>query len=64
MADYSQLELRIMAHMTNCKTMIQAFELGGDFHSRTCVMVKIFSDEHVSRNKKRSRRGKTAFRVG
>ena len=36
-ADYGQLELRILAHMTNCKQMIEAFELGGDFHSRTAI---------------------------
>jgi DNA polymerase-1 len=24
-ADYGQLELRILAHMTNCKAMIEAF---------------------------------------
>jgi len=35
--DYGQLELRIMAHMTRCKSMIEAFELGGDFHSRTAI---------------------------
>lgn len=33
-ADYGQLELRLLAHMANCASMIQAFELGGDFHSR------------------------------
>jgi DNA polymerase I-like protein with 3'-5' exonuclease and polymerase domains len=33
-ADYGQLELRLLAHMANCKSMIEAFELGGDFHSR------------------------------
>ena len=36
-ADYGQLELRILAHMTSWKEMIQAFELGGDFHSRTAI---------------------------
>lgn len=36
-ADYGQLELRILAHMTNCKGMIEAFRLGGDFHSRTAL---------------------------
>ena len=36
-ADYGQLELRILAHMTNCQTMISAFEAGGDFHSRTAL---------------------------
>ena len=36
-ADYGQLELRILAHMANCASMIKAFELGGDFHSRTAM---------------------------
>jgi DNA polymerase I len=36
-ADYGQLELRILAHMANCTSMIEAFELGGDFHSRTAL---------------------------
>ena len=36
-ADYGQLELRILAHMTKCKSMIKAFKLGGDFHSRTAL---------------------------
>ena len=36
-ADYGQLELRILAHMADCKSMIRAFELGGDFHSRTAL---------------------------
>lgn len=34
-ADYGQLELRILAHMAACGSMMTAFELGGDFHSRT-----------------------------
>jgi DNA polymerase-1 len=36
-ADYEQLELRLLAHMTGCKSMIEAFRLGGDFHSRTAM---------------------------
>lgn len=36
-ADYGQLELRILAHMTGCKEMVDAFQSGGDFHSRTAV---------------------------
>lgn len=36
-ADYGQLELRILAHITKCKSMIEAFKLGGDFHSRTAL---------------------------
>lgn len=37
-ADYGQLELRVLAHMTNCKAMLEAFEKGGDFHSRTALV--------------------------
>ncbi len=36
-ADYGQLELRVLAHMTGCESMKQAFRLGGDFHSRTAL---------------------------
>ena len=36
-ADYGQLELRLLASMTDCKSMIDAFESGGDFHSRTAM---------------------------
>uniref|UniRef100_A0A0E0MPY5 DNA-directed DNA polymerase n=1 Tax=Oryza punctata TaxID=4537 RepID=A0A0E0MPY5_ORYPU len=36
-ADYGQLELRILAHLTNCKSMLDAFQAGGDFHSRTAM---------------------------
>ncbi|KAG7600133.1 3'-5' exonuclease domain [Arabidopsis suecica] len=36
-ADYGQLELRILAHLTGCKSMMEAFKAGGDFHSRTAM---------------------------
>ncbi|KAI3456951.1 hypothetical protein Pfo_013614 [Paulownia fortunei] len=36
-ADYGQLELRILAHLANCESMLDAFEAGGDFHSRTAM---------------------------
>eukprot|EP00594_Rhizosolenia_setigera_P005159 CAMPEP_0178949760 /NCGR_PEP_ID=MMETSP0789-20121207/6247_1 /TAXON_ID=3005 /ORGANISM="Rhizosolenia setigera, Strain CCMP 1694" /LENGTH=1085 /DNA_ID=CAMNT_0020630353 /DNA_START=111 /DNA_END=3371 /DNA_ORIENTATION=+ len=36
-ADYGQLELRLLASMTSCQSMIEAFESGGDFHSRTAL---------------------------
>lgn len=36
-ADYGQLELRLLAHMAGCESMIRAFEAGGDFHSRTAL---------------------------
>jgi DNA polymerase-1 len=34
-ADYSQLELRILAHVTDCKSMISSLNAGGDYHSWT-----------------------------
>ncbi|KAF4377172.1 hypothetical protein G4B88_009164 [Cannabis sativa] len=36
-ADYGQLELRILAHLANCESMLDAFKAGGDFHSRTAL---------------------------
>uniref|UniRef100_A0A1D1XWU1 DNA-directed DNA polymerase n=1 Tax=Anthurium amnicola TaxID=1678845 RepID=A0A1D1XWU1_9ARAE len=36
-ADYGQLELRILAHLANCNSMLDAFKAGGDFHSRTAM---------------------------
>lgn len=36
-ADYGQLELRLLAHMTECRSMIDAFKQGGCFHSRTAM---------------------------
>ncbi|KAK2639601.1 hypothetical protein Ddye_027396 [Dipteronia dyeriana] len=36
-ADYGQLELRILAHLAGCESMLDAFKAGGDFHSRTAM---------------------------
>jgi len=36
-ADYAQLELRLLAHLSRCRSMLDAFAAGGDFHSRTAV---------------------------
>jgi DNA polymerase-1 len=36
-ADYGQLELRILAHLASCESMKEAFIAGGDFHSRTAM---------------------------
>ncbi|GFH06002.1 POLAc domain-containing protein [Haematococcus lacustris] len=35
--DRYKLELRILAHIADCKSMLEAFEKGGDFHSRTAL---------------------------
>jgi DNA polymerase-1 len=38
-ADYSQIELRIMAHFANDSTMIKSFQAGEDIHRRTAAEV-------------------------
>lgn len=38
-ADYSQIELRILAHMADDKNFIEAFKLEQDIHSRTAAEV-------------------------
>ncbi len=39
MADYSQIELRILAHMSEDPRLIEAFNRGEDIHTRTAVEV-------------------------
>ena len=46
-ADYGQLELRVLAHITNCRSMIEAFASGGDFHSRTALGMNDYIQEAV-----------------
>ena len=38
-ADYSQIELRILAHLSGDETMIEAFKNGRDIHTETAVKV-------------------------
>ncbi len=37
--DYSQIELRVLAHLSNDRAMIQAFNEGQDIHQATAAMV-------------------------
>ncbi|XP_014504885.1 DNA polymerase I A, chloroplastic/mitochondrial [Vigna radiata var. radiata] len=48
-ADYGQLELRILAHLADCKSMLEAFKAGGDFHSRTAMNMYPFIREAVEK---------------
>ena len=41
-ADYSQLELRILAHVSRCESMIKNLNAGGDYHSQTAI--EMFSE--------------------
>lgn len=36
-ADYAQLEMKILAHLTNCGAMVEKFLKGGDYHSEVAV---------------------------
>jgi len=38
-ADYSQIELRILAHLSNDPELIDAFSTGADVHARTAALV-------------------------
>ncbi|GLE10227.1 hypothetical protein PINS_up022265 [Pythium insidiosum] len=48
-ADYSQLELRLLAHVTQCAAMIEAFKAGGDFHSRTAMGMYDYVAEAIAK---------------
>ncbi len=38
-ADYSQIELRLLAHMSDCQTLIEAYRNGEDIHASTASIV-------------------------
>ena len=68
-ADYSQIELRVLAHLAGDETLIEAFRRGEDIHDRTAL--KVFGAESgLSKHELRRRAkiinyallyGKTAF---
>jgi len=47
-ADYSQIELRVLAHLSGDKTLIEAFKNGEDIHSRTACHLFGVERENVS----------------
>jgi DNA polymerase-1 len=38
-ADYSQIELRLLAHLSNDPAFLQAFRSGGDIHRQTAALI-------------------------
>jgi DNA polymerase-1 len=56
-ADYSQIELRLLAHMAEVPSLIEAFERGEDIHARTAA--DIFGMPLEAVDKEARRRAKT-----
>lgn len=57
-ADYSQIELRIMAHLSNDEHMIEAFRSGADIHAATAAKIYGIPVEEVTSDMRR--KAKTA----
>ncbi|WNL45903.1 DNA polymerase I [Dyella sp. BiH032] len=53
-ADYSQIELRIMAHLSGDEGLLRAFQEGGDVHRATAAEVFGLPPEEVSANQRRA----------
>ena len=51
-ADYSQIELRIMAHLSQDQNMIEDFKLGHDIHAATAAKVFHKSIEEVTKSER------------
>jgi DNA polymerase-1 len=48
-ADYSQIELRLMAHLSEDRNMVAAFSQGADIHRSTAAKIFKIAEEDVSR---------------
>ncbi len=53
-ADYSQIELRIMAHLSGDEGLLKAFHEGGDVHRATAAEVFGLPPEEVTANQRRA----------
>ena len=51
-ADYSQIELRLMAHMSQDPLMIDAFQKGEDIHTATAAKIFEISPERVTKEQR------------
>ncbi len=52
-ADYSQIELRVLAHMANEPALIEAFHKGQDIHSRTAMEIFGLAEDQVTNDQRR-----------
>ena len=53
-ADYSQVELRVLAHMSQDKALLEAFRNGEDIHARTAALVYDLAPDQVSPDQRRN----------
>ncbi|MCX7514486.1 DNA polymerase I [Frateuria sp. STR12] len=53
-ADYSQIELRIMAHLSGDEALLRAFRSGGDVHRATAAEVFGVAPEEITLNQRRA----------
>ena len=53
-ADYSQIELRIMAHLSGDEGLLRAFHAGGDVHRATAAEVFGVSPDEITTNQRRA----------
>ena len=52
-SDYSQIELRIFAHLSNAKELIDAFNNNMDIHTKTAMDIFKVSEDKVTKNMRR-----------
>lgn len=52
-ADYSQIELRVLAHMANEAALIDAFKQGQDIHKRTAMEIFDIKESEVTEDHRR-----------
>lgn len=53
-ADYSQIELRLLAHIADDQLMQQAFAEGADIHRRTAAQIFAMPEEDISSEQRRA----------
>lgn len=53
-ADYSQVELRVLAHYSGDEVMVDAFRSGVDIHTATAAKVHLCSEDEVTREMRSS----------
>lgn len=52
-ADYSQIDLRVLAHYCRDEALLQAFRSGGDIHSQTAAEIFMVNPQFITREMRR-----------